>query len=115
MECRLRGIRSRDRHGCDYATYRRCPHVEIRRIAAVGSAGMDALAGLLDGVRARGAFVLRLSLDPPWSMRIQDDALTLICQTSGNSVIITDSGDEFPLAAGDIALASGACHYLFTC
>lgn len=76
---------------------------------------MDALAGLLDGVRARGAFVLRLSLDPPWSMRIQDDALTLICQTAGNSVVITDSGDEFPLTAGDIALASGACHYLFTC
>ncbi len=50
-------------------------------------------------------------------MRIQDDALTLICQTAGgSSVVITDSGDEFPLTAGgDIALASGACHYLFTC
>jgi len=34
---------------------------------------VDALGDLLDGVRARGAFVLRLSLDPPWSMRIQDD------------------------------------------
>lgn len=76
---------------------------------------MDALSGLLDGVRARGAFVLRLSLDPPWSMRIQDGALTLICQTAGTSVILTDRGDEFSLAAGDIALASGACHYLFAC
>ncbi|MHA3018972.1 AraC family transcriptional regulator [Mycobacterium sp. BMJ-28] len=74
---------------------------------------MDALTGLLDGVRARGAFVLRLSLDPPWSMRIQDGALTLICQTAGNSVIVTDGNDEFPLATGDIALASGACHYVF--
>ena len=35
---------------------------------------MDAVVGLLDGVRARGAFVLRMVLDPPWSMRIQDDA-----------------------------------------
>src|SRR5258708_36872527 len=44
-------------------------------------ADVDALGGLLDGVRARGAFVLRLSLDPPWSMRIQEDApLTLICK-----------------------------------
>ena len=52
---------------------------------------MDALGGLLDGVRARGAFVLRLSLDPPWSMRIQDDApLTLICVTHGSAVIVTD-------------------------
>ncbi|MBI3225050.1 MAG: AraC family transcriptional regulator [Mycolicibacterium cosmeticum] len=76
---------------------------------------MDALSGLLDGVRARGAFVLRLSLDPPWSMRIQDGALTLICQTAGTSVIVTDEGDEFPLSPGDIALASGACHYLFAC
>lgn len=76
---------------------------------------MDAVAGLLDGVRARGAFVLRLSLDPPWSMRIQDEALTLICQTAGRSVIVTDGGNEFPLAAGDIALASGACHYVFSC
>ena len=76
---------------------------------------MDALAGLLDGVRARGAFVLRLSLDPPWSMRIQDGALTLICQTAGSSVIVTDSGDEFLLAPGDIALASGSTHYVFAC
>lgn len=36
-------------------------------------AGVDALGGLLDGVRARGAFVLRMSLDPPWAMHIQDD------------------------------------------
>ncbi|MEN4473445.1 AraC family transcriptional regulator [Mycolicibacterium cosmeticum] len=74
---------------------------------------MDALAGLPDGVRARGAFVLRLSLDPPWSMRIQDRALTLICQTAGGAVIATDGGDEFHLAAGDVALASGACEYVF--
>ena len=35
---------------------------------------MDAVAGLLDGPRARGAFLLRSSLDPPWSLRIQDEA-----------------------------------------
>ena len=35
---------------------------------------MDALAGLLDGPRARGAFVLGAIMDPPWSVRIQDRA-----------------------------------------
>ncbi|MBJ7339492.1 AraC family transcriptional regulator [Mycolicibacterium sp.] len=75
---------------------------------------MDALGGLLDGVRARGAFVLRLSLDPPWSMRIQDDApLTLICMTRGGAVIVTDSGESFDLGPGDVAVARGIEHYLF--
>lgn len=76
--------------------------------------GMDALGGLLDGVRARGAFLLRLSLDPPWSMRIQDDApLTLICMTQGSAVIVTDSGGSFDLGPGDVAVARGVEHYLF--
>ena len=35
---------------------------------------MDALAGLLDGPRARGAFLLRCLFDPPWSLRIEDEA-----------------------------------------
>jgi AraC-like DNA-binding protein len=75
---------------------------------------VDALAGLLDGVRARGAFVLRLSLDPPWSMRVQDEALTLICQTRGCAVIVPQFGaDPTRLHSGDIALARGNEHYLF--
>jgi Cupin len=75
---------------------------------------VDALAGLLDGVRARGAFVLRLSLDPPWAMRIQDEApLTLICQTQGHAVIVADGDDATWLAPGDIALARGTRHYVF--
>jgi AraC-like DNA-binding protein len=35
---------------------------------------MDALASLLDGPRARGAFLLRSILRRPWSLRIQDRA-----------------------------------------
>lgn len=72
------------------------------------------LGGLLDGVRARGAFVLRMSLDPPWSMRIQDDApLTLICVTHGGAVIVTESGGTHDLGPGDVVLARGTGHYLF--
>lgn len=76
--------------------------------------GVDALGGLLDGVRARGAFVLRLSLDPPWSMLIRDDApLTLICVLKGSAVIVTASGGTFDLGPGDVAVARGVEHYRF--
>ena len=75
---------------------------------------MDVLGGLLDGVRARGAFVLRLSLEPPWSLRIQDDApLTLICLTRGSAVVLTASGERFDLRRGDVAIARGTEHYVF--
>jgi AraC-like DNA-binding protein len=75
---------------------------------------MDAVVGLLDGVRARGAFVLRMALDPPWSMRIEDDApLTLICQTTGRAAIVGDSTGTVWLDAGDVALTRDTEHYLF--
>jgi AraC-like DNA-binding protein len=75
---------------------------------------VDAVAGLLDGVRARGAFVLRMMLDPPWSMRIQDEApLTLICQTRGRAAIVGDTSGTVWLDAGDVALTRGTEHYLF--
>lgn len=68
---------------------------------------MDALGGLLDGVRARGAFVLQMMLDPPWSMHIRDESpLTLICLTHGSAVIVGADGDDpVWLHAGDVALA----------
>ena len=48
---------------------------------------MDAVAGLLDGPRARGAFLLRLTMDPPWSLRIEDEApLTLVAIVRGERV-----------------------------
>ncbi|WP_295694672.1 AraC family transcriptional regulator [Lapillicoccus sp.] len=37
---------------------------------------MDVLTGLLDGTRAREAFVLRCRLSPPFAMRIEDEAPT---------------------------------------
>ena len=75
---------------------------------------MDAVVGLLNGVRARGAFVLRMVLDPPWSMRIQDDApLALICQTHGRAAIVGDRTGTVWLEAGDVAVTRGTEHYLF--
>ena len=75
---------------------------------------MDAVVGLLDGVRARGAFVLRMMMDPPWSLSIQDDApLTLICQTHGRAVIVGPSSGTTWLHPGDVALVRGTEHYVF--
>jgi AraC-like DNA-binding protein len=75
---------------------------------------VDAVVGLLDGVRARGAFVLRMMMDPPWSMSIRDEApLTLICQTHGDAAIISESCGTVWLHPGDVALARGTEEYVF--
>ena len=72
------------------------------------------MVGLLDGVRARGAFVLRMMMDPPWSMSIRDEApLTLICQTHGSAAIVGESSGIVRLGPGDVALTRGTEHYVF--
>ncbi|MER7665619.1 MULTISPECIES: AraC family transcriptional regulator [unclassified Streptomyces] len=73
---------------------------------------MDALAGLLDGPRARGAFLLRMVMEPPWSVRIEDQApLSLMCVTEGQTWISSDAGDEVLLRPGDVAIARGPGGY----
>ena len=53
---------------------------------------MDPLADLLDGPRARGAFLLRSVLNPPWSLRIQDRApLTLVAVVHGTAHVLPDT------------------------
>ncbi|WP_137992319.1 AraC family transcriptional regulator [Streptomyces vilmorinianum] len=69
---------------------------------------MDALAGLLDGPRAKGAFLLRMIMEPPWSVRIEDRApLCLMCVTEGEAWIVPDRGEPVLLRPGDIAIARG--------
>jgi AraC-like DNA-binding protein len=76
------------------------------------SAAMDAVAGLLDGPRARGAFLLRSMLDPPWSMRIQDEApLTVVAMVSGDAWILYDADEPTRLGPGDVAVTRGPEHY----
>jgi AraC-like DNA-binding protein len=73
---------------------------------------MDAVAGLLDGPRARGAFLLRSSMDPPWSLRIQDEApLTLVALVCGRAVVIPDAGQVVTLGRGDVAIVRGPDPY----
>lgn len=69
---------------------------------------MDALAGLLDGPRARGAFLLRMIMDPPWSVRIEDGAaICLMCVTEGEAWLVPDTGEPVLLKPGDLAMARG--------
>ncbi|TDD07717.1 AraC family transcriptional regulator [Nonomuraea diastatica] len=69
---------------------------------------MDQLTALLDGPRAHGAFLLRSLLDPPWSLRIQDEApLSVIAQVQGESWIRFDDGEPVRLEPGQVAIARG--------
>jgi AraC-like DNA-binding protein len=74
---------------------------------------VDAVAGLLDGPRAREAFVLRSSMNPPWSLRIADEApLTVIAVTRGHAWVVL--GAEVPpkrLDTGDVAIVRGPDPY----
>ncbi|MGY1745331.1 cupin domain-containing protein [Blastococcus sp. SYSU D00695] len=73
---------------------------------------MDPLAGLLDGPRARDAFVLRSVLSPPWALRIEDRApLTLVAVVRGRATVRCDGGAAADLAAGDVAVLRGPDAY----
>jgi AraC-like DNA-binding protein len=73
---------------------------------------MDAVAGLLDGPRARGAFLLRSSMDPPWSLRIEDQApLTAVAVVRGGAWIVPANGAPFELRPGDTAILRGPDPY----
>jgi AraC-like DNA-binding protein len=72
---------------------------------------MDRITALLDGPRARGAFLLRSLLVPPWSMRICDEApLTVVAVTRGEAWIIDDDSSTH-LDAGSVAIVRGPGHY----
>ncbi|MGH3775713.1 MAG: AraC family transcriptional regulator [Pseudonocardiaceae bacterium] len=74
---------------------------------------MDAFAGLLDGPRARGAFLLRAIMEPPWSVRVQDQApLALVAMMTGQAWVVPDVGtDQRPLQPGDVAIMRGPDPY----
>ncbi|MFV2145901.1 AraC family transcriptional regulator [Isoptericola sp. G70] len=77
---------------------------------------MDVVSGLLDGPRARGAFLLRSHLRAPWSMRIEDEApLTIVPVLRGSAWVgPTGSQDDggTSVEAGDVVLLRGPEHYV---
>ncbi|MEV0433546.1 AraC family transcriptional regulator [Nocardia sp. NPDC050413] len=73
---------------------------------------MDALAGLLEGPRARGAFLMCSLLDPPWSLRVQDQApLTVLAMIRGKGWVSTESGSPQQVGAGDVVIFRGPQPY----
>ncbi|MFG3417283.1 AraC family transcriptional regulator [Micromonospora sp. NPDC048063] len=74
---------------------------------------MDPLTGLLDGPRARGAFLLRSLLDPPFALRIEDRApLTVVALVRGAAWVAPDDGAPVALGPGDVAVLRGPDGYL---
>ena len=73
---------------------------------------MDALAGLLDGPRAREAFLLCASMDAPWSVRIEDESpLAISVIVRGEAWVMPDDGEATRLTRGDVIIARGPDHY----
>jgi AraC-like DNA-binding protein len=51
-------------------------------------------------------------LDPPWSLRIQDEApLALVAIVEGEAWVVPDAGEAVPLPPGDIAITRGPDPY----
>lgn len=73
---------------------------------------MDPLSGLLDHPRARGAFTLRVVMDPPWSIDVRDEAaLTLVVVLRGSGRLVAD-GRETEMRPGDVAVVRGPQPYV---
>ncbi len=73
---------------------------------------MDPLTGLLDSPRARGAFVIRMVMEPPWGVRVLDRApLTIAAVTAGEAWVSPSVGEPRPLRRGEIAVCRGPDPY----
>lgn len=73
---------------------------------------MDGLAGLLDGPRARGAFLLRILLDPPWAVRLADEAsLSITAVVRGHLWVCPDDEEPTRLEPGDVVVWVGGDHW----
>ncbi|TFD46548.1 AraC family transcriptional regulator [Cryobacterium frigoriphilum] len=72
---------------------------------------MDPLTHLLSGPHAQRAFALRVVMDPPWSIDVQDRApLTLIAMLSGEAALVTERM-RVSLKRGDVAIVRGPAPY----
>lgn len=73
---------------------------------------MDGLEHLLSGPRARQAFLLRMVMQAPWGVRIEDDpALTLFTVARGSTWITGELGEPIELHEGDVAVVRGGPVY----
>ncbi|MBT1186037.1 AraC family transcriptional regulator [Streptomyces sp. CJ_13] len=69
---------------------------------------MDTLTGLLEGPKARGAFLLKAVYNPPWAVRIEDRApLSVATMVRGSSWVLPDGGEPVRISPGDVAVIRG--------
>jgi AraC-like DNA-binding protein len=75
---------------------------------------VDALTAFLDGPRARAAFLMKVVLEPPWALRIEDEApLAVVACTHGTAWMLhTALPEPTALAAGDVVIVRGPEHYV---
>ncbi|MFB4317105.1 cupin domain-containing protein [Actinomadura sp. 21ATH] len=73
---------------------------------------MDALNDLLDGPRARGAFLLRATMSPPWSLLCADEApLSVVAMMREHAWVAHEDDAPVRIGPGDIVLARGPDAY----
>lgn len=76
---------------------------------------MADLPDLLDGPRARGAFLLRVLMQPPWALEITEDApLTMVAVLTGGFWLRRLDRPPQRIVAGDVLLVRGAVRYLLS-
>jgi AraC-like DNA-binding protein len=73
---------------------------------------MDVLGALLGGPRADGVQALRVSLRPPFAVRVEDEApLAVVCLLQGSIWLLPDDAPPRLMAPGSTALVRGPDHY----
>ncbi|MFE4414460.1 AraC family transcriptional regulator [Streptomyces sp. NPDC056821] len=74
---------------------------------------MDAVTGLLEGPRARGAFLLKSVFNPPWALRIEDRApISVVTMVHGEAWVRPDRAEPVRLRPGDVAVMRGPDPYV---
>lgn len=74
---------------------------------------MDSLAGLLDGLRGSGTFLLRTSWRGPWSLRIMAESpLTVLTAARGSFWVMHEGREPVSVQPGDLVITRGPDHYV---
>ncbi|MFJ5898079.1 AraC family transcriptional regulator [Streptomyces sp. NPDC093064] len=74
---------------------------------------MDAITGLLEGPRARGAFLLKSVFNPPWALRVEDRApISVVTMVHGEAWVRPDRAEPVRLCPGDVAVMRGPDPYV---
>ena len=73
---------------------------------------MDTLTGLLEGPKARGAYLQKSVFNPPWSLRVEDRApLSVMTPVRGTAWLVPDEGEPVLIGPGDVAVVRGPVPY----